>query len=103
MLEYDLSPPLLWRPEPWSWALPLTVPFSGSHFLASVSSSVKRGGISELIRGASYHDSGLSQCSVEGAFSLPQETFGTMPVHGKCPVALLWPLPLASLAFNIGR
>lgn len=29
VLEYVLSPSLLWRPEPWSWALPLTVTLSG--------------------------------------------------------------------------
>lgn len=25
--------------------------------------------------------------------SLPHETSGITPIHGKCPVALFWPLP----------
>ena len=29
----------------------------------------------------------------ERLLSLPHETSGIMPIHGKGPVALLWPLP----------
>lgn len=29
----------------------------------------------------------------EMLLSLPRETSGIVPIRGKCPVALLWPLP----------
>lgn len=94
VLEYVLSPSLLWRPEPWSRALLLAVTLSGlpTFFIISFL-SIKWGDTPELTREGVYHDNNLSQCFGGGASQPPHETSGVMPNHGKCPVALLWRLP----------
>lgn len=62
-------------------------------FWQQVSWSVKWGDGPGLIQGVFMMTVASPMALGERLLSLPHETSGIMPIHGKGPVALLWPLP----------